>query len=247
MASALNDTRDSLRDLEQKVGGISESLPPPGIADQVGSIETLARALDLRLASLAPEVQKMEDRVARLEEEKDDPDAAARAALGLALANLARAAESAGSFETELDAVRTFLPEETALAGLAKAASGGVPTRAALEARFPALAEDIFDAERRADADGWWSRFVANAKSLVTIRKTGEISGDTTEAKVARMEERLKVHDLEGAVKEAETLEGPAAEAAASWLDDARARLETDRLVRELSASVAAQLAKTKG
>ncbi|HCX66355.1 MAG TPA: hypothetical protein DHK64_02135, partial [Rhodobiaceae bacterium] len=75
MASALNDTRDSLRDLEQKVGGISESLPPPGIADQVGSIETLARALDLRLASLAPEVQKMEDRVARLEEEKDDPDA----------------------------------------------------------------------------------------------------------------------------------------------------------------------------
>ena len=247
MASALNDTRDSLRDLEQKVGGISESLPPPGIADQVGSIETLARALDLRLASLAPDVQKMEDRVARLEEEKDDPDAAARAALGLALANLARAAESAGSFETELDTVRTFLPGETALAGLAKAASGGVPTRAALEARFPALAEDIFDAARRADADGWWSRFVANAKSLVTIRKTGEISGDTIEAKVARMEERLKVHDLEGAVKEAETLEGPAAEAAASWLDDARARLETDRLVRELSASVAAQLAKTKG
>ena len=72
-----------------------------------------------------------------------------------------------------------------------------MPTRAALEARFTSVAQDIFSAERHAGEDGWWSRFVANAKSLITVRKTGEISGDTTEAKVARMEERLKVHDLE--------------------------------------------------
>ena len=247
IASALNDTRSSLHDLEQKVGEISESLPPAGIADQVGSIETLVKALDLRLASLAPDVQKMEERVAALEEEKEDPDAAARAALGLALANLARAAESSGSFETELGAVRTFLPNQPALENLSDAAAQGVPTRAALEARFPSVAQDIFGAERHAGEDGWWSRFVANAKSLVTIRKTGEISGDTTEAKVARTEERLKVHDLAGAVAEAETLEGPAAEAAAPWLSDARDRLETDRLVRELSANVAEQLAKAKG
>ena len=247
IASALNDTRSSLHDLEQKVSGISESLPPAGIADQVGSIDALVKALDLRLASLAPEVQKMEERVAALEEEKEDPDAAARAALGLALANLARAAEDSGPFETELGAVRTFLPNQPALENLSEAAAQGVPTRAALEARFPSLAENIFSAERHAGENGWWSRFVANAKSLITIRKTGEISGDTTEAKVARMEERLKVHDLSGAVAEVETLEGPAAEAAAPWLSDARDRLETDRLVRELSASVAEQLAKARG
>ena len=247
LASALDDTRSSLRDLEQKVSGISESLPPAGIADQVGSIETLVKALDLRLASLAPEVQKMEERVAALEEEKEDPDAAARAALGLALANLARAAEGSGSFETELGAVRTFLPNQPVLENLSEAAAQGVPTRAALEARFTSVAQDIFSAERHAGEDGWWSRFVANAKSLITVRKTGEISGDTTEAKVARMEERLKVHDLEGAVAQAETLEGPAAEAVAPWLSDARDRLETDRLVHELSANVAKQLAKARG
>ncbi|MDZ4381159.1 MAG: mitofilin family membrane protein [Parvibaculum sp.] len=247
LKSALNDTRSSMRGLESKVGEISQGLPPAGIADQVGSIDALVRALDLRLAALAPDVEKMEERVGALEQAEEDPDAAARAALGLALANLARAVESAGPFETELRVVETFLPDEPALGGLAEAAAAGVPTRAALEARFPMLAQSIFDAERHAGEDGWWSRFVANAKSLITVRRTGEISGDTTEAKVARMEERLKVHDLAGAVVEAEALEGPAAETAAPWIADARDRLDTDRLVRDLSARVASQLAQTRG
>ena len=88
-----------------------------------------------------------------------------------------------------------------------------------------------------------WSRFVANAKSLVTIRRTGEISGDTTEAIVARMEERLETGDLAGAVAEGDALQGPARDAAAGWLADARARLEADMLLRDLAARVATRLA----
>lgn len=244
--TVLNDTRGAANELREKVDEIENRLPPEGIGDQVGALDSLVKALDLRLASLAPEIEKMESRVATLEEEAEDPDAAARAALGLALANLARAAEGPGSFEMELGVVQTFLPEEQALGDLSNAAADGVPTRAALEARFPSLAQSIFNAERHANEDGWWSRFVANAQSLVTVRRTGEISGDTTEAVVARMEERLKVHDLGGAVAEAETLSGVAAETAVPWVADAKARLATDRLVRELSARVTEQLAKAR-
>lgn len=247
LKAALNDTRGTARAMQQRIDEISGNLPPAGIADQVSSLDSLAKALDLRLAAFAPEVEKMESRVAALEEKKDDPDAAARAALGLALANLARAAESPGSFAAELNAVAMFLPDEPELTELSAVAAEGVPTRAALEARFPSLAQSIFDAERRADEDGLWSRFVSNAKSLVTVRRTGEISGDTTEAVVARMEERLKVHDLGGAVAEAETLQGPAGDAAKPWLADAQARLQADKLVRDLSARVAERLAKAKG
>lgn len=247
LKSALNDTRTTARNMQQRIDEMAEAMPPAGMAEQIGSLDALVKALDLRLASLAPEVEKMEARVVALEEKKDDPDAAARAALGLALANLARAAETPGVFTAELDAVAAFLPEEPALQQLADAAATGVPTRAALEARFPSLAQNIFDAERRAGEDGIWSRFVSNAKSLVTVRRTGEISGETTEAAVARMEERLKVHDLAGAVVEARTLQGPAAEAAAPWLADAEARLQADALVRDLTARVAGQLAKAKG
>lgn len=247
LKAALNDTRGSARGMQERIDEIAESLPPAGVADQVGALDALTKALDLRIASLAPEVERMEARVVALEEKKDDPDAAARAALGLALANLARATESSGSFTAELDAVAAFLPDEPELARLTGVAANGVPTRAALEARFPSLAQDIFAAERRAGEDDVWSRFVSNAKSLITVRRTGEISGDTTEAIVARMEERLKIHDLGGAVVEAKTLQGPAAEAASPWLADAEARLQADQLVRDLSARVAERLAKAKG
>ncbi|MBX3445484.1 MAG: hypothetical protein KF765_01925 [Parvibaculaceae bacterium] len=247
LKSALGDTRETVASLQQAVSALETRLPPEGLGARVEGVDALVKALDIRLAALLPEIEKMEARVAALEEEAEDPDAAARAALGLALANLARAAESAGSFETELGVVRTFLPNEPELEALASSAQSGVPTRAALEARFPSLAQSIFDAERRADEDGLWSRFVSNAKSLVTIRRTGEISGETTEAVVARMEERLKVQDLGGAVAEAEALSGPAAEAAGPWIGDAKARLETDRLVRELSARLAGELAAARG
>src|SRR5690606_39653623 len=60
-------------------------------------------------------------------------------------------------------------------------------------------------------------------------------------------EERLKVHDLGGAVAEAEKLSGPAAEAAGGWIAEAKARLETDRLVRERGARLAGELAGMKG
>ncbi|ABS62971.1 conserved hypothetical protein [Parvibaculum lavamentivorans DS-1] len=247
LKNALNDTRTTARSMQERLDEMSAALPPAGIAEQIGSLDALVRALDLRLASLAPKIEEMETRVVALEEKKDDPDAAARAALGLALANLARAAETPGPFLAELNAVAAFLPEEPALQELAPAAAEGVPTRAALEARFSSLSQNIFEAERRAGEDGVWSRFVSNAKSLVTVRRTGEISGDTTEAVVARMEERLKVNDLAGAVAEAKQLQGAAAEAAAPWIADAEARLQADALVRDLSARVAGQLAQTKG
>jgi len=247
LKQALDDTRRTVREMQERVDQLAANQPPSGIAEQVGGLDALVRALDTRLATLAPQIETMEGRVVQLEEKKDDPDAAARAALGLALANLARAAETAGPFATELDTVANFLPGEAGLASLSDAAANGVATRAGLKARFPSVVESIFDAERRATEEGLWSRFVANAKSLVTIRRTGEISGATTEAVVARMEERLKIDDLAGAVGEGESLQGPAGEVASTWLGDARARLETETLLRDLSARVATQLSQDKG
>jgi hypothetical protein len=247
LKEALDDTRRMARAAEDRIDAVAASLPPSGIADRVGGLDTLVKALDARLATLAPQIEAMEARVVALEEKKDDPDAAARAALGLALANLARVAETAGPFEAELDVVESFLPGEAGLDALSGAAANGVATRASLKARFPSVVENIFDAERRADEEGLWSRFVANAKSLVTIRRTGEISGETTEAVVARMEERLKTDDLAGAVSEGEALQGPARETASTWLRDAQARLETETLLRDLSARVATRLSPDKG
>ena len=244
LKQALDDTRRQVEAAQERIDMLAADLPPAGMADRVGGLDVLVKALDARLAALGPQIETMEARVVLLEEKKEDPDAAARAALGLALANLARTAETAAPFAAELDAVASFLPGEAGIASLSEIAARGVATRAALKARFPSVVEGIFDAERRAGAEGLWLRLVANAKSLVTIRRTGEISGATTEAIVARMEERLRTDDLAGAVAEGHMLQGPAGEAAAAWLDDAKARLEIDILLRDLSARVATQLSQ---
>lgn len=230
-----------------KLDRLSQSLPPADIADQVARLDAALKALDDALTRLTPRITEMESRVAALEAKKEDPDAAARAALGLALANLARVAESASPFSHELDAVAAFLPNEPELSALGAAAARGVPTRTDLMERFPALVRAVFDAERHAKGEGLWARFVANARSLVTIRRTGKIPGDTTEAVIARMEERLKAGDFPAALMESRALKGAAAEAAAPWIAQADARVRTDELLRTLSARVAERLARAKG
>lgn len=243
LKQSLSEVHAASEASRQKLDQLSASLPPRDIADQVARLDALVKALNTALDALAPRIDQMATRVAALETKKDEPGAAARAALGLALANLARAAESAQPFKTELDTVAQFLPDEPELAGLQPAAARGVPTQASLKERFPAFVQAVLDADRRARDDGLWSRFVASARKLVTVRRTGEVSGTTSEAVLARMEERLKVDDLPAALAEAEALQGPAAAAGAAWLGDARARVATTRLLRDLSAHVAARLA----
>lgn len=242
LKQSLGDAAAATQASQQKLDEIVKAMPPAGIADQIVRLEAIVKALNTALDTLTPKIGEMEMRVAALEAKKDDPDAAARAALGLALSNLSRAATSAEPFKSELDVVASFLPNEPELVSLVDAAARGVPTEASIKERFPALVQTVLDAERQAKGDGLFQRFIANARKLITIRRTGEISGDDTEAVLARMEERLKSDDLSAAVREAKGLKGAAAEAAAPWMSDAEERVATTKLLRELTAHVTTRL-----
>jgi len=211
---------------------------------RIANLEATLTAINMAMAALGPRLDETIVRVTALEERAKNPDAAGRAALGLALANLARASESGGPFKTELDVIASFLPDEPELASLAPVAARGAPSFALLKEQFPGMVQAVFDAERRGDESSLWSKLWGNAKSIITIRRTGEISGTGTEAVIARMEERLKGGDLPAALEQGRLLEGAAAEAAKAWLDGAQARIDLDRLVRNLSARVASRLAK---
>ena len=71
---------------------------------------------------------------------------------------------------------------------------------------------------------------------MVSIRRVGEDAAtkDDVQGLVARAEIQLKAGDVAGAVKTLETLKGKPAEAAAAWLDPARARLAVDGAVDTL-------------
>ena len=227
----------------ERLSAIEKNLPPAGIADQLTQLTAMVKALNTAVDSLAPKIAELDGRVAALEAKKDDPDAAARAALGLALSNLSRATSGSEPFARELDVVAAFLPNEPELSALKTVAEKGVPTAATLEAEFPLVVQKVLDAERAASGDTWWARFVSNFKKLVTLRRTGEIAGDDTDAVLARMEERVGRGDLSAAISEAAALKGPAAEAAKVWVADATARVTTSDLLSALSANVTKRLA----
>lgn len=242
LKQSLGDAAAATQANQQKLDEMAKSMPPADIADQIVRLEAVVKALNTALDTLTPKVGEMETRLAALEAKKDDPDAAARAALGLALSNLSRAASSAEPFKSELDVVAGFLPNEPELASLKEAAANGVPTEASIKERFPALVQNVLDAERQAKNDGLFQRFISNARKLITVRRTGEIAGEDTEAVLARMEERLKLNDLTAAVTEGKSLKGAAAIAAAPWMKDAEARIATTQLLRELTAHITTRL-----
>ncbi len=242
LKQSLGDAAAATQASQQKLDEIAKAMPPADIADQITRLDAIVKALNTALDTLTPKINQMEMRVAALEAKKDDPDAAARATLGLALSNLSRAATSAEPFKGELDVVASFLPNEPELAALQDAAAKGVATEASLKARFPALVQTVLDADRQAKDDGLFQRFIANARKLITVRRTGEITGEDTEAVLARMEERLKLNDLPAAVAQAKGLKGAAAEAAAPWMKEAEARVATTQLLRDLTAHITARL-----
>ncbi|MFZ3035459.1 MAG: mitofilin family membrane protein [Parvibaculum sp.] len=243
LKKALADADAAAKAGAARIDALQKQMPPADIAQQIDRLSAMVKALNTAVDSLAPKINDMDGRVARLEAKKDDPDAAARAALGLALSNLSRAATTSNSFARELDVVAAFLPNEPELAQLKTVAIVGVPTKTDIEARFPGLVQKVLDAERAAKNESLWQRFLSNARKLVTVRRTGEISGDDTDAVLARMEERMKRGDLSDAVVEAQGLKGAAAEAAAPWIKDATDRVKTSDLLSALTDNVTKRLA----
>jgi hypothetical protein len=194
--------------------------------------EDLTKTLDpvaSRLAAIEGEIATLKT------SEHNRNEAASRILLSLELTNLRRAIERGGSFAKELAAVTAIAPKELDLTVLAAHAEKGLPSIASLEAAFGATANAALDAERAGDADASVLDQLWNgAQSVVRIRRTGEVAGDTTEAIVARMEQRLAASDLEGVAKESAALgEAPKA-VVAPWLNELEARMAVYRALTRI-------------
>ena len=249
-------TTAELAQLQDRVSSFQSRLPSTDVASRLDSqasqLSTLSaslNALEKQVNALNPEVSDLTGRVAAIEQKEEDPSALERAAFALAVANLARASETSQPFASELDTLATFVSGDPAVAKLEPAAQSGVPTEQTLVERFPAVAESVMKAHRTAEAEtGIWGEIVAGANAVVSVRRTDDVDGDGPAAVLARMEQNLSAGDLPGAVSEADKLQGPAADAASDWVSAAKERVETNRLVDELTSRVTKDLAQaTKG
>ena len=237
--------------LSQRVAAIERAIA--GLRTAPAAEVAAAAAVAAVEFRLVRRLRVAEDRVTEIERAVSALGAAssgARSALIVAAAQLQAQLRTSQGFADHLATVRLLVEGEyvndsafnTVLAELDVFATG-VPTVGDLARQFSPLAGSLVVAGAGEVDGGWGAALWMRMRSAVTVRRTGEVDGVDTEARVARAEVRLERGDLAHAVAEVAELEGHAANAAAPWLADARARVAVDAAADRLHARVLAAIA----
>ncbi|MCX5494716.1 mitofilin family membrane protein [Kaistia dalseonensis] len=239
--------------IDQQIAGLKtafDNLPKgtsePAAPADLAPIEQRLAALEARpeaapqappidLTPLQANVEQLAARIDQIEQHPPVDPRTEAAARTIALTTLRQAATAGGPFENELAALKTLGVEDAALAPLA---AGGAPSRSALVAAFPAIADQIRAASMKVDPNaGIFDRLAASAGSLVSVKPAGPVAGSTTTAIVSRMEAAVSAGDLAAALQEAEGLDSVARAPLAEWADAARKRVAIDAALKQLDAS----------
>lgn len=211
--------------LEKNNGGNAQ------LAQQVQTLQRDLTAAKSASAAMGDNSAKLGQRMQALEQRINQPGREQAIARALAAAGLKAATDRGGSFKAELDTFASVAADDPAAAKLQAYADKGVPTRADLVRRFPAAANAMIDAIHQPAADeGIAARLMSSAMRVVKVRPVGDVEGETPEARVARMEERIKNGDLKAAVAEFDGLPDVAKQAASAFKQALDARVEVDEL-----------------
>jgi hypothetical protein len=192
--------------------------------------------------TLADTVEALQSRTGALESALDR--SVGRAALVASLGTLRATAQSGRPFDAELQTVRALSVTLESprlidpLDRLAVLAETGLPTLVGLQRSFSALAGRAAQGAPSGD-ETWVGQTLNRVTSLVTVRRTGEVAGQSAEAVVARTERFLEEGDLSRAVAEAAILAGQSVEVD-GWLSRAQRRLDAERALDDLGTQVLA-------
>lgn len=235
--AALSQSVDDLKAAAGNAAGAS-SANLSELRQSVSALQDTTGALQDGAKQTGSTVAALSDRVNRIETELSKPSDETRLARSIAAIGLRSAVERGGPFDAELQAYRSVAPNDPALDTLGQIAAEGVPSQRQLISRFPEVADAILSATRPQDADsGVFDRLVSSARSLVKVRPTGNVEGNTPEAIVARMEAKLNDGDLKGVVAEWQALPEAGKQASQSFIDQVNRRLSAltavDDILRE--------------
>ena len=230
-------------------------------------------------ARLAAALGRMTERIARLESAADPELARMAAAAGarvdgleadlkrlaeadrtrkgdallLAVGQLREAAAGTRPFDAELELVLKAAGGDAVIGEAAKPlaalAPTGIPTRAALKARFPTLAARAAQADLASEEGDWLNRTAARFSRVVTVRRVGEGAeeGEGALAAIARAENRLAAGDLGAAAAALEALDGAPASVFGEWRAAAKARAAADAAIARLSRRAVERFAAAGG
>jgi uroporphyrinogen-III synthase len=253
-AGTAAETTEANRALTEKVTALENKLAAATEAG-AGAAEKLRAAEAAQAEAVqksAESIGALNARIAALEKDLATAREAALSAsksdtVALAAGNLRDAVAQASPFADEIAALRRLGGSNPdiaqAISRMEPFAAKGVPTRSTLFADLPATVRAVLDAAREPAKTGWIGRVTGKLTGFVTVRRV-DGKGDGPDTLVARAEMQARRGDLAAAVKELSALTGPAAKAAAPWLNAARSRLTAEQASATLDKIVLTAFAK---
>lgn len=201
------------------------------------AIAALKTEIEQNRTSLQDSNERLADAEKRLEEPRNDVEMAR----AIALSGLKTAIDRGGPFLSELEALKSISPEDQTVQALSGIAAAGVSSRVDLARDFAPVADEILDAiHAPAEGESWSDRLLNSASSLVKVRPIGNVDGDTPEALVARIEDKLKNGDLKGAHLEWQALPEVGKAASQDFADRLDARIKAEEAVSQALAQTVA-------
>lgn len=242
-----------LAGLDERVAGLDRKVSD--LAPQDSGIEETVAGLEQQITRTQEQVASLEEQVRSLSERVPDTRDVSQdaAAVALGLSRLSETLGTSRSYRQELDAFKSAADEALldaeSLQPLEMHAETGVATFADLYRRFPELADAVAHAGVERDEDGVLQTTFSRLRSLVTIRRTGEaaVEAGGADAVLEAARNRMDAGDLAGAIDALAQLEGAEAEAAAWWLDAARARLAVRQAMERIQIRAIAMLSSEEG
>ncbi|MFT4162671.1 COG4223 family protein [Shinella sp.] len=195
-------------------------------------LATLREAVTRTTEAVSTTETQLTERIAAAEQKIDEPRSDVAMARAVAASALKTAIDRGGPYLAELEAFASVAPDDPSIAGLREHAAVGVPSRADLVRDFQPTADAILDAVHQPEGDqGIFNRLMSSAASAIRVRPVGSIEGDTPEAVVARIENKLQNGDFKGAGIEWQTLPEPGKAAAADYKRKLDARVGVEDLI----------------
>lgn len=222
-------------DLAARVSALETSIgnngTAPEVTERLSSLRSDIEALRSSTKNDDAAAADLGQRLSGIETRLNRPGPEQAIARALAAAALKAATERGGSFAAELQTFADVASDDPAVEGLRAYAGDGVPTRADLARRLPAATDAMMDAlHQPTEGEGIASRLLSSAMRVVKVRPVGDVAGDTPEAVVARMEERVKTGNLQAAVSEWNALPEAAKQASQDFKRALDARIKVDEL-----------------
>lgn len=248
-AQGMTDLAGKIRNLEQSVAGQDQ------LSAAMKELQTIVDSIDTRVTSIDQELevsQRGEGALGQTLEGVSGQDLKAAAML-IAFSQLRDSLNRQAPFEEDLLLLRNLVGEDNpelleSLDRLAPQAQNGVLTAEGLSDEFRGLAGDIAVSSLKGEDVSVMDRLKTRLGEMFSVKKDGELIGGTqTQALINQAQMQLDGGDVQGAIATLQRLEGPAAETAQPFIEEAQATVTANQVQMLMQQLILSKVGGTLG